>query len=58
MLKRILIGAALAVTLASCAGRFVGPGVCSQDGSVVWFERPNSQGSYEGLNNSPQNCRR
>jgi hypothetical protein len=36
--------------------RFVGPLTCSTDGSVVWWEHPNKSGSYDGLNNSPQNC--
>jgi hypothetical protein len=58
MLRSMVIGALLALTLASCAGRFTGLGTCSKDGSVVWFEQPNSKGTYDGLDNSPQNCRR
>jgi hypothetical protein len=50
----LLFGAAL--VLASCGGRFAGFSSCSADGSPVWFEYPNSNGSYEGLNNGPQNC--
>jgi hypothetical protein len=42
--------------LSACGGRFAGFGSCSADGSPVWFEYPNSQGSYDGLNNGPQNC--
>ena len=58
MLRGIFVGVVLALTLASCAGRFAGFGSCSKDGSLVWFEQPNSKGSYDGLDNTPQNCRR
>jgi hypothetical protein len=57
MLKHIVVFAALALFLTACEGRFVGFGNCSADGSVVWFEKPNAAGSYEGLNNNPQNCK-
>ena len=58
MLKHIVALAALALLLTACEGRFAGFGNCSADGSTVWFEKPNSHGSYEGLNNGPQNCRK
>ncbi|MBX6367125.1 MAG: hypothetical protein IRZ04_04045 [Rhodospirillales bacterium] len=58
MLKHIAAVAALAVLLTACEGRFVGFDNCSADGSVVWWEMPNSRGSYEGLDNNPQNCRK
>jgi hypothetical protein len=57
MTKKLAVLAALALLLSGC-GRFAGFGNCSADGSVVWWEYPNSAGSYEGLNNSPQNCRK
>ncbi len=45
--------------LGACStGRWGGPMNCSADGSPVWWEYPNSKGSYEGLNNGPQNCRK
>jgi hypothetical protein len=58
MRKTLTVVTLLAATLAisACSGRFVGTTVCSKDGSPVWFEYPNSQGSYEGLDNSPANC--
>jgi hypothetical protein len=45
-----------AAGLAACEGRFVGANVCSKDGSVVWFEKPNAQGSYDGLDNRKEYC--
>ena len=41
------------LALSACGGRFAGTNNCSADGSTVWFEYPNAQGSYEGLNNGP-----
>jgi len=58
MTKNIVALAMVAALLAGCGGRFAGFGNCSSDGSVVWWEYPNSAGSYEGLNNSPENCRK
>jgi len=57
MTFRFIVVVALAVALASCADyRFDGTSSCAPDGSVVWFEKPNSDGSYDGLQNSPDNC--
>ena len=68
MTFRFIVVVALAVALASCADyrfdgtsscadyRFDGTSGCAPDGSVVWFEKPNSDGSYDGLQNSPDNC--
>lgn len=53
MTRAIFVLLAVA-TLANCGGaRFAGFGNCSADGSVVWFEYPNSKGEFEGLNNAP-----
>ncbi len=56
MPRRTALLLAAALLLAGCGGRFAGFNNCSADGSPVWFEYPNSQGSYEGLNNGPQHC--
>ena len=57
MTLRFIVVVALAAALTSCADyRFDGTGSCAPDGSVVWFEKPNSGGSYDGLQNSPDNC--
>jgi hypothetical protein len=56
MLRSLPVLIAAALLLAACGGRFAGFGSCSADGSPVWFEYPNSKGSYDGLNNGPQNC--
>ncbi len=54
---RMVIVVAFAGTLGSCADyRFGGTSSCAPDGSVVWLEKPNSDGSFEGLKNSPENC--
>jgi hypothetical protein len=58
MTKNIVAFAVLALLLSACSGRFAGFGNCSADGSTVWWEYPNQAGSYEGLNNNPQNCRK
>jgi len=52
MLRAVLLVFALGL-LSGCGGRFAGLNNCSADGSVVLFEYPNAQGSYEGLNNGP-----
>ncbi len=58
MLVRLGLLAIVALGLASCGeGRFVGFGKCASDGSIVWYERPNSQGSYDGLDVSEANCK-
>ena len=52
---------AAGLVLSGCAeGRWVGTvfdPVCAEDGSVVFYQIPNSQGSYEGLKASKENCR-
>ena len=54
---QVLILIAFAAALGSCTGyRFGGTSSCAADGSVVWFEKPNSDGSFDGLKNSPENC--
>ena len=46
-----------ALLLSACStGRWAGLNNCSADGSPVWWEYPNSKGSYDGLNNGPQYC--
>ncbi|MEQ8344281.1 MAG: hypothetical protein RIB84_03510 [Sneathiellaceae bacterium] len=48
----------MALGLANCGeGRFVGFDKCAQDGSIVWYERPNSQGNYDGLDVNAANCK-
>ncbi len=39
--------------LSGCGGRFAGFSNCAADGSVVWYEYPNAQGSYDTLNTGP-----
>ncbi len=53
---------AAALVLGGCAaegGRGVGSmldPVCTPDGAVVIYQIPNSQGSYEGVQASRENC--
>ena len=54
MTVAVMFAAVLA--LSACSGRWAGGTNCSKDGSVVWFEYPNSKGSYEGLDNKPEYC--
>lgn len=43
--------------LAGCAqGRFVGGTQCMPDGSPVFWQYKNTQGSYEGAKASKENC--
>jgi hypothetical protein len=54
-----LFAVGVTLALSACApegGRYIGMNKCSADGSVVWYEYPNAQGSYEGLNNNEANC--
>lgn len=53
MLVRTLIVILAVGVLSACGGRFAGFENCSADGSVVWYEYPNADGSYDGLNNGP-----
>jgi len=62
MRREILIGTLLlaGVALAGCGeGRKVGSVLapyCAPDGSVVMYQKPNADGSYEGAQSSPENC--
>lgn len=51
---------AAALLLAACSspgdGRFVGVNQCAPDGSVVFWEYPNSQGTYRGIEVNKENC--
>ena len=51
---------AAGLVLSGCAeGRRVGTifePVCAADGSVVIYQLPNSEGSYEGAKASKENC--
>ena len=62
MRHRIVIGTLLlaGVVLAGCGeGRQVGSVMqpyCAADGSIVLFQKPNAEGSYDGAQASPENC--
>ncbi len=58
MKYKILSVALLALMLSGCAGRFVGFTECAKDGSPVWWEYPNSKGTFEGLDVSYANCKK
>jgi hypothetical protein len=59
MARSLALIVGVTLLLGACTGgRWGGPMNCSADGSPVWYEYPNSKGSYEGLNNGPQNCKR
>ena len=54
MLRTYAIILVAALALSACStGRWAGFNNCSADGSTVWWEFPNSKGSYDGLNNGP-----
>ena len=53
MLKAILVLATMAVLSGCSGGRFAGFNTCSADGSVVLYEYPNANGSYDTLNTGP-----
>ncbi|MGE5503278.1 MAG: hypothetical protein ACM31L_02535 [Actinomycetota bacterium] len=63
---RMILGAAafagLAMTLSACndgrfepGGSFLDP-LCMPDGSVVFYETPNSKGQYDEVRASKANC--
>jgi len=56
--ESLAVGGLLALlALAGCGdAKFVGIGKCVQDGSVVWFALPNSEGSYDGITASNDKC--
>jgi hypothetical protein len=57
MSKKLLPALLLALLLSGCSsGRFVGFMECGLDHSPVWWEYPNSQGSYDGIAVNAQNC--
>ena len=62
MRHRIVIGALLlaGVVLGGCGeGRKVGSFLepfCAPDGSVVMYQKPNADGSYDGGKASRENC--
>ncbi len=62
MRHRIVIGALLlaGVVLGGCGeGRRVGlvlEPYCAPDGSVVMYQKPSADGSYDGGQASPENC--
>ena len=56
MMMTVAVLATMGLGLAACDGRYAGTNVCSKDGSVVLWERPNAQGSYEGLDNRREYC--
>ncbi len=54
-----LLAAGLALAVSACAGpggRYIGTDKCSKDGSAVWFEYPNAQGSFDGVDNKREYC--
>ena len=58
---RMLAALVVALALYGCGGegRRVGTvldPVCAPDGSVVMYQFPNTQGSYEGVQASRENC--
>jgi hypothetical protein len=57
MAQKIFAAALLALVLSGCtSGRFVGFQECALDHSPVWWEFPNSSGSYDGLAVNAANC--
>jgi hypothetical protein len=56
MTSKLFAAALLLAMLSGCSGRFVGLLECSQGGSPVWWEYPNTAGSFDGINVNAQNC--
>ncbi len=60
--SHIMLGTVLlaGVVLSGCSeGRRVGSIMepyCAPDGSVVMYQKPNTQGSYDSAQASPENC--
>ena len=57
-MRYLVMGAALLLA-AGCAeeSRFVGFNKCAPDGSSVWFQVPNVNGTYDGAKASEENCK-
>jgi len=43
-------------TISGCTGRFSNPLTCTKYGAPTIWEFPNSQGSYEGIDDKIDNC--
>lgn len=56
VLKTLLAGAAVALALAACADGRPAAG-CMPDGSPVYYQYPNTSGTYDGTKASPENCK-
>ena len=61
MFRIAICAAMVSALLAGCHGRWDQEGSvanpsCASDGSVVFYEYPNTRGSYDGLTNTPANC--
>jgi len=66
-MKQVVIGllGAGMLLVAGCAGegstgetRFIGFNKCAPDGSPVWFQTVNAQGTFEGAEASEENCKK
>ncbi len=56
-IKILAVAAAACFLLAGCEGyKYVGTDVCNQEGAVVWYIKPNSQGRVDTANISQANC--
>jgi len=56
MAYELLSAVLLTLMLSGCSGRFVGFLECSQGGSPVWWEYPNSKGTFDGISVNAANC--
>jgi hypothetical protein len=56
MAHKLFSVALLVLMLSGCNGRFVGFLECSQGGAPVWWEYPNSSGSFDGISVNAKNC--
>lgn len=58
---KVALLSSLLLLLGACSGpgaRYLGTGNCLPDGSTVWYQLPNAQGSYQGLKYGPQYCKK
>jgi hypothetical protein len=57
MAQKLVSAVLLLAVLSGCSGRFVGFTECALDKSPVWWEYPNSAGSFDGIAVNAQNCK-
>ena len=55
--KFLAVGVILLLAAGCTESRFIGFNSCAPDGSPVWWQVKNINGTYDGAKASPENCK-